>query len=287
MSTSGDALPYKLINDIPIPLLRTRDDWPMWKEYIEKTAKICGAWEYCDPAINEDEYLEQKATLFEPTFNTVRPDACSITDLDDVDFKKLRSLVKEYKAKKLEFDQRKMAIVAIEELIHASVSGKYTKCIAFVTPYYQLKALSKVFSSPSADDINEISSEWLALQQLGEKPDVQEYITCWKELFKKCLDLKLVDGSQDEALGKSLMDSQDPAKMWKPLQFQSWFVKPGLSEFDTEDTDTWGPVAELNSEADDKSQNEDEDYDGSWTSEAVEHSDDEGEDAFQLWGNDV
>ena len=93
MSTSRDELPYTLINDIPVPLLRSRDDWPMWKEYIEKTAKICGVWEYCDPAIDEDEHLEQKATISEPTFNAVRPDACSITDLDDADFKKLRAMV--------------------------------------------------------------------------------------------------------------------------------------------------------------------------------------------------
>lgn len=40
------------------------------------------------------------------------------------------------------------------------------------------------------------------------------------------------------------------------------------------------PALELNTEADGTSQDEDENYDDSWTSEAVEHSDDEGEDAW-------
>jgi hypothetical protein len=249
----------------------------MWKEYIEKTAKICGVWEYCDPANTAEEYREKKATLSEPTFKAVRRDAWSITDLDDADFKKLHLLVIEYREKKAELAKKRDAIGAIKKLIDRSASEKYTKYIAGLNPWHQLTALSKVFSSPSVDDINQISSEWLALQQLGENADIQDYVTRWKVLFKKCLDLKLVNGSQEEALGKSLMDSQDPATMWKPLQFQSWFEQAGLSEFDTEDTVTWGPALELNTEADGTSQNEDEDYDDSWLSEAVEHSDDEDE----------
>ncbi|OOQ90808.1 hypothetical protein PEBR_02700 [Penicillium brasilianum] len=279
MST-GDELPYKTVNGIAVPRLRSRNDWPMWKEYIQKTAKICGVWEYCDPANTAEEYREKKATLSEPTFKAVRQDAWSITDLDDVEFKKLHLLVIEYREKKAEVAKKRDAIGAIKKLIARSASPKYEKYITGLNPYRQLTALSKVFSSPSVEDINQISSEWLALQQLGEKADIQDYVTRWKVLFKKCLDLNLVNGSQEEALGKSLMDSQNLATMWKPLQFQSWFEQAGILDLDSEDADTWVPALELNTEADGTSEDEDENYDDSWTSEAVENSDDEGEDAW-------
>lgn len=107
MSASGDSLPYKIVHKIPVPQLRSREDWTTWKDYIEKTAKICGVWEYCDPSNTEDEYLEQKATLSEPTFATIRQDAWSITDLEDADFQKLRKLVKEYKEKRDEHEKKK------------------------------------------------------------------------------------------------------------------------------------------------------------------------------------
>jgi hypothetical protein len=285
MSASEDKLPYKLINNIPVPQLQSRSDWPTWKEYIEKTSKICGVWEYCDPANTEDEYLEQTANLSEPTFRTVREDAWSITDLDDADFQKFRSLVKEYREKRDELDRKRKAIEAIGVLIHASVSKKFQTYLVGSTPYDKLTALSKAFSGPSPDEINEAASEWDALQQLAESPQIQEYLTRWKALFEKCLDMKMVKSSQEQALGKSLLDSQDQATMWKPLYFQRWFVHPEPYGWKMEKEDTIGlatwPAA--NTEIDDKSQNEDENDDISWTSDAVAHSDDEGEGGVDSW----
>lgn len=278
MSASRDSLPYKIVDKIPVPQLRSREDWPAWKDYIERTAKICGVWEFCDPANTEDEYLEQKAKLSEPTFGTVRDNAWSIADLEDVDFQKLRELVKDYKENKDVLDQKRNAIETIQQLIKSSISGQYTKYIFGVTPYYQLTALSRTFSAPSPDAINAVSSEWLALQQLAESQDIQQYVTRWKELFEKCLSLKMAMGDSDMALGKSLMDSQDAATMWKPLQFQFWFVNPGLSEFDKESTDSWAIAPKASTLADDKSQTEEDGkFDITWSTDADAHSDEEGE----------
>lgn len=286
MSASKDSLPYKIIDKIPVPQLRSREDWPAWKEYIERTAKICGVWEFCDPANTEDEYLEQKAKLSEPTFRTVRQDAWSIADLEDADFQKLRKLVKEYRENREGLDEKRKAIDTIQQLIYASVSGPYTRYIFGATPYYQLAALSKTFSGPSPDDINAVSSEWLALQQLAESTDIQHYLSRWKALFEKCLGLKMATGARDRALGTSLLDSQDAATMWKPLQFQSWFVNPGLSEFDKETTDSWGIAPKANTEGDDKSQTEEDgEFDISWASDAGAHSDDEGKATVDSWAS--
>jgi hypothetical protein len=278
MFASRDSLPYKIVDKIPVPQLRSREDWPAWKDYIERTAKICGVWEFCDPANTEDEYLEQKAKLSEPTFRTVRDDAWSITDLEDADFQKLRKLVKEYKENRDELDAKRKAIETIQRLIKSSVSGQYTKYIFGATPYYQLTELSRTFSGPSPDDINAVSSEWLALQQLAESQDIQQYVTRWKALFEKCLGLKMAMGDPDMALGKSLLDSQNAATMWKPLQFQFWFVNPGLSEFDKESTDSWGIAPKASTGADDKSQTEEDGkFDISWSTDAGAHSDEEDE----------
>jgi hypothetical protein len=214
MPAPRDNLPYKIIDKIPVPQLPSREDWPTWKEYIERTAKICGVWEFCNPANTEDEYLEQKAKLLEPTFRTVCEDAWSIADLEDAGLQKLWELVKEYKENKDAPGKKRKALEAIRQLIYASVSGPYTNYIFGATPYYQLAALSKSFSGPSPEDINEVSSEWLALQPLAESPDIQQYLTRWKALFEKCLGLKMANGVPDRALGKSLLDSQDAATMW-------------------------------------------------------------------------
>lgn len=184
--------------------------------------------------------------------------------------------------------KKRKAIDAVQQLIFASVSAPYTKYIFGATPYYQLAALSKTFSGPSTDEINEVSSEWLALQQLAESPDIQEYLTRWKALFEKCLSLKMATGAPDRALGKSLLDSQDAATMWKPLQFQYWFVNPGLSEFDKEDTDSWGIAPECNTEGKDKSQaEEDASRDLSWSTDAGadSDSDEENEATVNSWAS--
>ncbi|KAF3398031.1 hypothetical protein F1880_005753 [Penicillium rolfsii] len=284
MSASKDSLPYKFVNDIPVPRLRSREDWPAWKEYIERTAKICGVWEFCDPAITEEQYLEQKVELWEPSYRTVREDAESLADLDDADFQKLQKLVKAYKANREGLVEKREAIDMIQQLIFASVSETFKSYTFEPTPYYQLAALSKIFLGPSADDINEMSSEWLALQQLVDSPDIQQYLTRWKALFKKCLGLKMSTGTQDQALGMSLLNSQDAATMWKPLQFQSWFVNPRLSEFDKESIDSWGMSPKTNTEGDEKSLAEDGEKSViAWSSDAGEDPDDVGDATVDSW----
>lgn len=277
MPAPKDNLPYKLRAKIPVPQLRSHNEWPLWKEYIEKTAKLCGVWEYCDPAIPKGEDLDLQVKLSAPSFKTVRKDSRKIADLDDTDLQKLRSLVKEYEENKDKLLRKKKAVDAIGDLIYESVSEPYIKHAQQATPYLQLKALSEAFSGPSPNDINELSSEWLALQQLADSPEIQQYITRWKALFQKCLDLDLANGSREQALGNSLLDTQDPATSWKPLQFKSWFDIWGRLGFDTEDTYGWVPGPESDTEGDDKSQNEDGRSIGSWPTEAALHSDDEGE----------
>lgn len=63
MPASKDNPPYRLIDNFPIPQLRSREDWPLWKEYIESTTKLCGVWEYCDPAAPDDKALELGAKI--------------------------------------------------------------------------------------------------------------------------------------------------------------------------------------------------------------------------------
>lgn len=250
---------------------------PLWKEYIESTTRLCGVWEYCDPAAPKDKILELEAKISEPSCKSVRKDAQKISDLDDAEFQKLGSLVKEYKEKKHELQEKKKLLDAIGELIVESVSGPYAREVEYCrTPYDQLQVLAEACRGPSYEEVKELSAEWLELQQLADLPQVRQYVTRWDTLFDNCTALGLASSSsRRKALGNSLLDSQSPATSWKPLQFQRWFKKAELSSLDQ--IDSWNSTTGSHSEGDDKSQNEDGRSVDSWDTETGAQSDEEGE----------
>lgn len=276
MPAPQDNQPYKLVGTVPVPRLRSREDWPLWETYIKSTAQLCGVWKYFDPTNPTDEFGDLKAKLTEPTFKSVCKDAESIADLDDADFLKLRSLVQEYKENRDELLRKREIIEAIGDLVVESVARPFTAYVAWATPHEQLQSLTEALKGPSPEDLKELSSEWLALQQLADSPQIQQYATRWNTLFDKCKALGLAcPSSHEKALGKSLLDSQSPATAWKPLQFQSWYIGDEL--FTSGDEDIWAPGLESHSEGDDKSQNEEGRSFSSWDTERGGDSGEEGE----------
>lgn len=225
--------------------------------------------------------------MSEPSSKSVRKDAKKISDLDDAEFQKLRSLIKEYKEKHHEFQEKKKLLDAIKELIVESVSGHYAHEVEFCrTPYDQLQVLAEAFRGPSYEEVKNLSAEWLELQQLADSPQVWQYVDRWDKLFYKCSALGLAsNSSRRKALGNSLLDSQSPATSWKPLQFQRWFKKAELSSLDR--IDSLNSTTGSYSEGDDKSQNEDGRSVDSWDTETGAQPEDEGEGEGESDGDGV
>lgn len=207
-----------------------------------------------------------------------------------MEFEKFGSLVKEYREKKHELQERKKLLDAIAELIVESVSEPYLRELEFCrTPYNQLQVLAEACSGPSYEEVQGLCAEWLELQQLADSPQVRQYVTRWDTLFDNCTALGLASSSsRRKALGDSLLGSQSPATSWKPLQFQGWFKKAEFSSLDR--IDSWNSTTRSYFGSDDKSQTEDGRSVDSWDTETGAQPDDgdegEGEDDGVItWGS--
>lgn len=218
------------------PTLRTLEDWPKWKEYIETTAKGWDIWEYCDPATEKELYDDQPK---EPKAKQVNPAARSIFDLDQEDFAKFAPLVSAYKQQKDTWNKKDQAHECLVDMIRKTVSLKQIARIDnyrySANPRTMMRAIADYVAVFSKDSLETLREPWRELQTLWGSPEAQRSLDLWEELFKKCDAFGLVESDQEGAFFESLMGTRGEPEKFRSLFRQRWLRTPDYLDTGSED----------------------------------------------------
>lgn len=215
------------------PTLRTPEDWPKWKEYIETTAKGWDIWEYCDPATEKELYDDKPK---EPKVTLVNPAARSIFDLDKEHFAKFAPLVSAYKREKDTWNKKAQAHESLVDMIRKTVSLKRIDSYHWsANPRKMMRAISDYVEVFSKDGLETLREPWRELQTVWGSSEVQRSLDLWEELFNKCAAFGLVESSQEDAFFESLMGSRDHTEKSRSIFRQEWLRAPAYLSTSSED----------------------------------------------------
>lgn len=209
--------------ECPVIVLRSSKDWPEWRDHIQRTATLLGVWEYCDPTTEK----EDLPVLEEPKKPKIlKRDP---VDLNEKELKNFAAQASKYRDEQCEFTRKLQGLKDIEELIR--VTTQDAACWGDNSYYYgdswkQLRTLSDTFGRPTKEKIEELENEWLKVRLLAQEPVVQQYIRGWENLFKKCVDSRIVKSpskmSQDKIRLNAMMEPA--SNSW--LADQPWIEMP-------------------------------------------------------------
>lgn len=183
------------VAESPVMILRSSKDWPEWRNHIQKAATLAGAWEYCDPA-TEEEDLPVLSKPKRPAIASEDP-----LNLDETEFKELAAQVSKYQKEHAEYMTKYYDLETINNLIEASIEGECWEgdnerfFTSTQNPWRRLRRLSELFGRLTPTKIDELKSQWLRLRTLADEPVVKGYIRGWESLLKEFANFRIVRSS--------------------------------------------------------------------------------------------
>jgi hypothetical protein len=184
--TTTNELKANIILDKP-------SDWIQWFFVVQDTAENNEVWEYVDPSKEKADIPTLKPPK-RPTPADVKPNATSITQLDQNQFALYNQLYAEYKDDLRVHEKQKQAINGINNYIVRTTSVAYLPLIdGLKTVHERLQALKKTLAPTTSGRKHDVRNQYTALKAYDATQSMDKWLNSWRNIYKLAEQLELPD----------------------------------------------------------------------------------------------